>query len=522
MMKIERALLSVSDKTGIVEFAKGLAELKIQLISTGGTAKLLKEADLSVTEVKELTGFPEMLGGRVKTLHPAIHGGILARRDDPSHQKELSKHHIAPIDLVVVNLYPFETTIAKESYTLEEALEQIDIGGPALIRSAAKNFEAVGVIVDPEDYPKVLEELKKESCLSRKTRLRLAEKAFAYTARYDTLIAGYLEEVKGKELGVRSKILPSILTLSLEMVQDLRYGENPHQRAAFYRARGWGLGGGGWIKPLQGKELSYNNLLDLDAAWKLCQEFEGPSAAIVKHGNPCGVAVEARLLEAYRRARATDPVSAYGGVIGFNHPLDQETAQEIAQTFVEAIAAPGYEEEALAVLKTKKNLRLIEVRRQELGARSQRWEIRKAMGGFLIQELDTVDVIPEKLQVVTKRAPTEEERRALRFAWRVAKHVKSNAIVLAEAEATVGIGAGQMSRVDSVKLAIMKANFPTQGTVLASDGFFPFRDGVDVAAEAGITAIIQPGGSMRDEEVIRAAEEHGMAMVFTGVRHFRH
>ncbi|MFN3477003.1 MAG: bifunctional phosphoribosylaminoimidazolecarboxamide formyltransferase/IMP cyclohydrolase [Candidatus Methylomirabilales bacterium] len=514
-MRIERALLSVSDKRGIVEFAKGLAELKVRLISTGGTAKLLQEASLQVTEVSELTGFPEMLGGRVKTLHPAIHGGILARRDDPSHQKELQKHQITPIDLVVVNLYPFETTIATEGCTLEKAIEQIDIGGPALIRSAAKNFEAVGVIVDPEDYPKVLEELRHQGHLSRETRLQLAEKAFAHTARYEALITSYLEEVRGKELGGRSEILPRILILSLEKAQELRYGENPHQRAAFYRAGGWGRVGG-WIKQIQGKELSYNNLLDLDAAWRLCQEFEGPAAAIVKHGNPCGVVIHERLFEAYRRARATDPVSAYGGVVGFNRPLDQETAQEIAQAFVEAIAAPGYEEEALAILCTKKNLRLIEVRRQ--GG----LEIQRAMGGFLIQEPDTVDVIPEKLQVVTKRAPTEEEMRALRFAWRVAKHVKSNAIVLAEGEATVGIGAGQMSRVDSVKLAIMKANFPTQGTVLASDGFFPFRDGVDVAAEAGIAAIIQPGGSIRDEEVIRAADEHGMAMVFTGIRHFRH
>lgn len=521
-MKVERALLSVSDKKGIVEFAKGLAELKIQLISTGGTAKLLKEAGLKITEVSELTGFPEMLGGRVKTLHPAIHGGILARRDDPSHQKELSEHRIAPIDLVVVNLYPFETTIAKEGCPLEGAIEQIDIGGPALIRSAAKNFEGVAVIIDPEDYPKVLEELQQESRLSRETRLRLAEKAFAHTARYDALIASYLEGVRRQGLGVRGETLPHLLNLPLEKVQELRYGENPHQRAAFYRAGGWGLGTGNWTKQLQGKELSYNNLLDLDAAWRLCQEFEGPAAAIVKHGNPCGVAVEERLFEAYRRARATDPVSAYGGVVGLNHPLDKETAQEIAQAFVEAIVAPGYEEEALAVLKTRKNLRLIEVRSQELGVRSQRWEVRRTMGGFLIQEPDTVDLIPEKLKVVTKRAPTEEEMRALRFAWRVAKHVKSNAIVLAKGQATVGIGAGQMSRVDSVKLAIMKANLPTQGTVLASDGFFPFRDGVDVAAEAGITAIIQPGGSLRDGEVIRAADEHGMAMVFTGIRHFRH
>jgi len=522
-MKVERALLSVSDKTGIVEFAKGLAGLKVQLIATGGTAKLLKEARLSVTEVAELTGFPEMLGGRVKTLHPAIHGGILARRDDPSHRRELEVHHIAPIDLVVVNLYPFEDTIAKEGCPLGEVVEQIDIGGVALIRSAAKNLMDVAVVVDPDDYGMTLEELKRDGILSLETRMTLAKKAFAYTSRYDSAIASFLEQASGPSPKGGAAELPQRLILHLEKAYKLRYGENPHQPAAFYTpAPGPRPPAPGVFRQLHGRELSYNNLLDLEAAWRFCQEFEEPVAVIVKHNTPCGAATAPSLAEALRQARAADPVSAYGGVIGLNGPLDEETAREIAEGFVEAVIAPAYVEEALTILRRKKNLRLLEARGPGSGGRGQQWEMRTALGGVLAQHPDDLDRVQGPLTVVTKRAPTEEEVNDLRFAWRVAKHVRSNAIVLASRGVTIGIGAGQMSRVDAVRLAIMKANAPTKGVCLASDGFFPFRDGIDVAAEAGVSAIIQPGGSIRDKEVIQAADEHGMAMVFTGIRHFRH
>ncbi|MBI3989555.1 MAG: bifunctional phosphoribosylaminoimidazolecarboxamide formyltransferase/IMP cyclohydrolase [candidate division NC10 bacterium] len=523
-MKIERALLSVSDKTGILSFAKGLVELGVALVSTGGTAKFLQEAGLDVTEVSTLTGSPEMLDGRVKTLHPAIHAGILAKRDDPSHQRELEKHGFPFIDLVVVNLYPFEATIAKGGCTLEEAIEQIDIGGVALIRSAAKNPKDVAVIVDADDHGMVLEELKVNGTLSKEIRFALAKKAFAHTARYDALIANYLEGVKGRAPRATPEgDSPPTLTLHLEKVQDLRYGENPHQHAAFYTpATSHQPPATSVFKQVHGRELSSNNLLDLDAAWRFCREFEEPAAVIIKHNNPCGAAVASRFADAFRQAKAADPVSAYGGVIGINGPLDEETAQEIAQSFVEVVIATAYTEEALAILRRKKNLRLLEVRSPKPEVRSQEWEIRTALGGLLVQQPDDLDLDDEQLTVVTKRAPTEEEREDLCFAWRVAKHVRSNAIVLASRGATIGIGAGQMSRVDSVRLAIMKANVPTKGTCLASDGFFPFRDGIDVAAEAGVSAVIQPGGSIRDEEVIQAADEHGMAMVFTGIRHFRH
>ncbi len=522
-MKVERALLSVADKRGIVEFAKGLVELKVSLIATGGTAKLLKEASLPVTHVSELTGFPELLGGRLKTLHPAIHGGILARRDDPSHQRELEAHHLAPIDLVVVNLYPFEDTIAKEGCTLGEAIEEIDIGGVALIRSAAKNLMDVAVIVDPDDYGMALEELRRKGTLSMETRLTFAKKAFAHTSRYDSVIASFLEQVSGPSPKEGPGELPQSLILHLEKAYKLRYGENPHQPAAFYTLATGHRSPAPWgFKQVHGRELSYNNLLDLEAAWRFCQEFEEPVAVIIKHNTPCGAATASSLAEALRQARAADPVSAYGGVIGLNGPLDEETAREIAESFVEAVIAPAYVEEALALLRRKKNLRLLEAQGSKPGGRSQKWEIRTALGGFLAQHTDDLDLIRGQLTVVTKRAPTDEELNDLRFAWRVAKHVRSNAIVLASRGVTIGIGAGQMSRVDSVRLAILKANVPTKGARLASDGFFPFRDGIDVAAEAGVSAIIQPGGSIRDKEVIQAANEHGMAMVFTGIRHFRH
>jgi phosphoribosylaminoimidazolecarboxamide formyltransferase/IMP cyclohydrolase len=534
MTRLRRALLSVSDKTGLIPFAAGLAGLGVQIISTGGTARALREAGLTVTDVAEITGFPEMLDGRVKTLHPRIHGGLLGIRGNPDHERQMAAQGILPIDLVAITLYPFEATTARPDISLAEAVENIDIGGPAMLRSAAKNFESVAVIVDPEDYGSVLGELKRsDGSLSRVTRFELARKAFAHTARYDALIAGFLESgelsADGSWLSATQGVpgarlsFPHLLHVRLEKVQELRYGENPHQRAAFYRDPAE-RGGIAAARQLQGKELSYNNLMDLHAAWDLAQEWSEPVVAIIKHTNPCGVASAAELVQAYTRARDTDPVSAYGGVLGMNRPLDAATAREIASTFVEAVVAPGYTAETLGILKDRKNLRLLEMpsAMSHPPSAMSGFEMRRISGGMLVQDRDAVDLDPVSLNVVTRRAPTDAEMRALGFAWRVAKHVKSNAIVLASEHATVGIGAGQMSRVDSAKLARLKANFPTQGTALASDAFFPFRDGVDAAAEAGVTAVIQPGGSVRDAEVIAAADEHGMAMVFTGIRHFRH
>ncbi len=519
MAKIERALLSVSEKAGLVDFARGLARLSVALVSTGGTAKALRDAGLAVTDVSAVTGFPEMLDGRVKTLHPKIHGGILARWDDPTHVRQCEDQGIGRIDLVAVNLYPFEATVARPGVSREEAIEQIDIGGPAMLRSAAKNQAHVAVVVDPADYPGVLAELEQGGgALSEGRRRRLAQKAFAHTARYDALIAAYLA---GQAGGEAAGAWPEEILVRLVQVQGLRYGENPHQSGAFYRCVGDPPHGLGAAEQLQGKELSFNNLVDLGAACECALEFPAPAAVIIKHTNPCGVAVDAAQAEAYRRARACDPVSAYGGVLGFNRPLEAETAREIAGTFVEAVAAPDYSAEALAVLKEKKNLRLLRVPAPP-DPRAPYREARRVRGGFLVQESDAADLDEAALKVASRRAPTPEEMEALRFAWRVAKHVKSNAIVLTRERETVGIGAGQMSRVDSVRLAVMKAQSPTAGTVLASDAFFPFRDGVDAAAAAGVTAVIQPGGSIRDAEVIAAADEHGMAMVFTGIRHFRH
>ena len=523
MPRCERALLSVYDKTGIVELARALAELKVEILSTGGTARLLRENGVALRDVSEVTGSPEMLGGRLKTLHPAIHGGILARRDDPAHLEELRRHGIGLIDLVVVNLYPFAATAARAEATPGELVEEIDIGGPTMLRAAAKNFSAVGVVVSPEDYPRVIEELRAKGELAPKTRLELARKVFAMTASYDATIASALEELRSGDNGLertRAGGFPAMLGLHARKAMDLRYGENPHQRAALYGAGDSAAGIAG-AKQLQGKELSYNNLLDLDAAWELAREFEKPVCAIIKHTNPCGVAVDAAQAEAYRRARACDPVSAYGGVLGFNRPLEAETAREIAGTFVEAVAAPDYTPEALGLLKDKKNLRLLRVP-PPLDPRAPYRELRRVRGGLLLQESDAADLAEAALKVVSRRQPTAAEMAALRFAWRVAKHVKSNAIVLTRERETVGVGAGQMSRVDSVRLAAMKAQGPTAGTVMASDAFFPFRDGVDAAAAAGVTAVIQPGGSIRDAEVTAATDEHGMAMVFTGYRHFKH
>jgi phosphoribosylaminoimidazolecarboxamide formyltransferase/IMP cyclohydrolase len=534
MIRVRRALLSVSDKAGLIEFARGLADLSVELLSTGGTARALRDAGLTVTDVAETTGFPEMLDGRVKTLHPRIHGGLLAVRRNPEHERQLAAHGIAPIDLAAVNLYPFEATLSRPGVTLSEVIEQIDIGGPALLRSAAKNFTDVAVIADPADYPLVLAGLRNnDGTLPAATRVDLARKAFAHTARYDALIAGFFERLTTEGARIRPETplsalgnqpaFPRFLHLRLEKLQDLRYGENPHQHAAFYRDldKGEGLAA---ARQLHGKDLSYNNLLDLHAAWELGREFEKPVAVIAKHGNPCGVATGENLLAAYTQAHAADPLSAFGGVIAVNRPVDGATARAITATFVEAVVAPAYSEEAVGVLCEKKNLRLLEFPTGGAGAETaaEGFEVRRVSGGILVQDRDATTLDPAGLRTVTLRSPSEAERRALFFAWNVVKHVKSNAIVLATQHATVGIGAGQMSRVDAVKLAITKAGAATRGTVLASDAFFPFRDGVDVAAAAGVGAVIQPGGSVRDAEVIAAADEHGMAMIFTGIRHFRH
>ena len=537
MIRVRRALLSASDKSGLVEFAQGLAGLGVELLSTGGTAQALRAAGLPVVDVADVTGFPEMLDGRVKTLHPCIHGGLLAVRGNADHDRQLAARGIAPIDLAAITLYPFEETLANPDRTVADAIEQIDIGGPAMLRSAAKNFAGVAVLADPSDYPTALEELRRTGgSLSPATRLTLARKAFACTARYDAAIAGFFERLAEDDpqsdspaLGAPLSALrarrsfPALFHIRLEKAQELRYGENPHQRAAFYRDLAL-QGGLASARQLQGKALSYNNLLDLHSAWELAGEFPDPVAAIVKHNNPCGVATAATLCDAYRRAREADPVAAFGAIIGLNRPLDGATAQAIAATFVEAVIAPGYTDEARRALADKKNLRLLAMPPAGSGPMTADggFEVRRVSGGMLVQDRDAGRMDPAALTTVTRRAPAAAEMQALRFAWTVVKHVKSNAIVLAGEQATVGVGAGQMSRVDAVKLAIMKAATTTRGTVLASDAFFPFRDGVDVAAAAGVTAIIQPGGSVRDAEVIAAADEHGLAMVFTGTRHFRH
>ncbi|MFQ5802409.1 MAG: bifunctional phosphoribosylaminoimidazolecarboxamide formyltransferase/IMP cyclohydrolase [Candidatus Methylomirabilales bacterium] len=525
LLHIRRALLTVSDKVGLVEFAKGLVESAAHLISTGRTSEHLRAAGINVTEVAELTGFPEMLDGRIKTLHPAIHGALLARRSDPEHERQLQQRHISPIDLVATNLYPFEATIAKERMDLSQVLEQIDIGGPALIRSAAKNFEGVAILTNPGQYPEILQEIQQHGGISLTTRLRLAQEAFRLTTRYEGAIANYLSTVTSTEATLKAnwpQRLPPLLAWGFEKLQPLRYGENPHQQAALYRGlkvEGPCLAN---ARQLQGKALSYDNLLDLDATLHLILEFAVPTACIIKHNNPCGVAIGEPLVDAYRRARDTDPVAAYGGILGFNRIVDEATAREVTSTFVEAVIAPGYAEATKDVLRPRKNLRVMELPAHHWHLPPDPWDMRGISGGLLLQERNRNDLDETTLKVVTKREPTSAEWQALLFAWKVVKHVKSNAIVFATATATVGIGAGQMSRVDSCRLAIMKAQSPTTGTVVASDAFFPFRDGIDAVAEAGATAIIQPGGSVRDAEAIQAADEHGMAMVFTGIRHFRH
>src|SRR5947209_4830873 len=533
---IRRALLSVSDKSGLIEFARALRDFGVELLSTGGTAKALRDAGLEVRDVADVTGFPEMLDGRVKTLHPRIHGGILAVRERPEHLRALEEHRIEPIDMVVINLYPFEQTVAREGVTLEKAVEQIDIGGPALIRSAAKNFTDVAVVVSPKTYPNLLEELTRTGgALSLATRSKLARHAFSRTSVYDASISRYLsanasapgfeQKVAGAvarldEL-VAAETRPNALwpafDLKLRKIFDLRYGENPHQDAALY-----GVGeeaGVAQAEVLGGKEMSFNNYVDADAAWQLVCDFDETACAIIKHMNPSGVGTAASLEGAYRRALATDPVSAFGGIVAFNRRVDEAAARVVTEIFTEVVIAPDFDEAALEVLRAKKNLRVLRAGEPK---RAEGLEYRTITGGMLVQTRDTHRLRREDLKVVTKREPTEEEIRALLFAWTVCKHTKSNAIVYAREGQTVGVGAGQMSRVDSVKLGAMRAQLPLEGSVLASDAFFPFRDGVDEAARHGITAIIQPGGSVRDQEVITAANEHNLAMVFTGIRHFKH
>jgi phosphoribosylaminoimidazolecarboxamide formyltransferase / IMP cyclohydrolase len=523
-MAVERALISVFDKTAIAVFAKRLAALRIEIISTGGTAKLLREAGIAVRDVSDFTGWPEMLGGRVKTLHPKIHGALLFRRNHAEDQKQAKEHGIAPIDLVVVNLYPFEATAAKAELIAEELIENIDIGGPTMLRSAAKNFESVTVVTDPDDYERVAAELESGRETSLATRLELARKVFATTSRYDGLITTELERLSAKAAQVtlgEKPLLPERVHIALRRQEELRYGENPHQAAALYVPFGHAPQGLAASKQLQGKELSYNNFVDLEAARSLAAEFARPAAVIIKHNNPCGAAEQETLLLAYLKALASDPVSAFGGVLAFNRSVDAATAEEVAKLFVECIVAPGFDEKAKTIFSAKKNLRLLEL--PPGGQQPDReLQLKGIRGGVLVQQPDLGELNEQELRTVTKRIPSAEEMLTMRFAWKVCKHVKSNAIVFARDGATLGVGAGQMSRVDSVKIAVMKAQIPLQGSLVASDAFFPFPDGVEEAAKAGATAIIQPGGSVRDKEVIEAADRLGLAMVFTGIRHFLH
>jgi phosphoribosylaminoimidazolecarboxamide formyltransferase/IMP cyclohydrolase len=516
-----QALLSVSDKRGVVELAKGLSSLGIALLSTGGTARALADAGLRVTDVGTYTGFPEMLDGRVKTLHPKVHAGILARRDVPAHAASLREHAIPTIDLVVVNLYPFRETVARPGCTLEDAIENIDIGGPSMVRAAAKNWPHVGVVVDPEDYPAVLTELSQAGALSDATRFRLMRKAFAHTASYDGAIANWLT---AREATGEAKRWPDVFSFSAVKLQEMRYGENPHQSAAFYRDETPASASIATYRQLQGKELSYNNVADSDAAWECVKTFAEPACVIVKHANPCGVAIAGTPLEAYRKAFATDPTSAFGGIIAFNRPVDAATVEAVAGQFLEVLIAPAYTDDALAAIARKVNVRVLEIpSRGE--APPNAFDMKRVGGGLLVQSPDDANVSQSELKVVTRRAPTTEEMRDLMFVWRVAKFVKSNAIVYGKDGQTLGVGAGQMSRVDSARIAAIKAanaGLSLAHSAVASDAFFPFRDGLDVVADNGATAIIQPGGSMRDAEVIAAADERGLAMVFTGVRHFRH
>jgi len=559
LRRIRRALISVSDKTGIVDFARDLRSFEVEIISTGGTAKTLREAGIKVRDVSEVTGFPEMMDGRIKTLHPKIHGALLGLRDKPQHVAAMNDHGIDPIDMVVINLYPFEETIRREKVTEAEAIEQIDIGGPAMIRSAAKNAQDVAVIVRHEDYQDVVRELRShDGALSLQTRKSLAKVAFSRTATYDALIAAYLagafpkrnrnehhgtgggsvgsdfsiasisrsgvhvpppaRDIDSEEFSIETfrGVLPSSAQWSIGKVADLRYGENPHQIAGLYKMSGMGIAN---AEVLSGKEMSYNNYVDADAAWQLVSDFEESACAIIKHTNPAGVALDPQPVNAYRKALATDPTSAFGGIIAFNSPVDEAAARAVIEIFTEVIVAPDYDAAALEVLKQKKNLRVLRCWPRPA---AQTVEFKHISGGMLVQTSDRRKLQREDLKVVTRRVPSEKEIEDLLFSWIVCKHTKSNAIVYARDKQTVGVGAGQMSRVDSVKIGAMRAQLPVEGSVLASDAFFPFRDGLDEAARHGITAVIEPGGSVRDEEVIAAANEHNLAMVFTGVRHFKH
>ena len=521
MTAITQALISVSDKSGVLEFAQGLHQLGVKILSTGGTAKLLADNKIPVTEVADYTGFPEMLDGRVKTLQPKVHAGILARRDLPEHMATLKQHDIPTIDLVVVNLYPFAATIAKPGCTLEDAIENIDIGGPTMVRAAAKNHGHVAIVTDPADYADVLAEMQtNQGAVSDATRFDLAKKAFSHTAAYDSMISNYLTTINSD--GTKSDF-PAQINFNFAKVQDMRYGENPHQKAAFYRELTPLAGSISNYTQVQGKELSYNNIGDADATWELVKSFDEPACVIVKHANPCGVAVSDTPLNAYKLAYATDPTSAFGGIIAFNRELDEASAKQItANQFVELIIAPSATDAALAVTAAKQNVRVLIV---PLSKAHNQYDMKRVGGGLLVQTPDLFTVKREHLRIVTKIQPTEAQLNDLLFAFRVAKFVKSNAIVFCQDGHTLGVGAGQMSRVDSTRIASIKAQnagLSLAGSVVASDAFFPFRDGLDVLAEAGAKAVIQPGGSMRDEEVIAAADEHGLAMVFTGYRHFRH
>jgi phosphoribosylaminoimidazolecarboxamide formyltransferase/IMP cyclohydrolase len=518
-MTIKQALISVSDKTGIVELAKKLHQFGINIISSGGTAKLLQEAGIAVTEVSEYTNFPEMLDGRVKTLHPKIHAGILARMDLPEHNQAIQNAGIPPIELVIVDLYPFVETIARADCTLEDAIENIDIGGPTLIRAAAKNYQYVTVIIDPEDYPILLTEMESSNgTVALTRRFQFAQKAFSHTARYDSAISNYLTAVGSKQ----QQLFPNHLNLNFNIIQSLRYGENPHQQAAFYRDAINLPGSLANYTQLQGKELSYNNIADTDAAWECIKTFNRPACVIVKHANPCGVAIADTLLAAYKLAFATDPTSAFGGIIAFNRSVDAELAETISKQFVEVIIAPEISLEASSILNQKPNIRVLTV---PLQMQPNRYELKRVGGGLLVQTPDSLNIAENQLKVVSKAQPTRQQIEDCLFAWRVAKFIKSNAIVFCAQGQTLGIGAGQMSRIDSARIASIKASqagLSLMDSAVASDAFFPFRDGLDVVVQAGARVVIHPGGSIRDEEVIKAADEHGIVMIFTGVRHFRH
>ena len=520
---IKQALISVSDKTGVLEFARALAAMNVKLLSTGGTAKLLADNGLAVTEVADYTGFPEMLDGRVKTLHPKVHGGILARRDFPAHMDALNQHAIPTIDMVVVNLYPFQQTIAKDQCSLEDAIENIDIGGPAMLRSSAKNHKDVVVICDPTDYAAVLDEMRSaKGEVSYETRFTLAKKVFAHTAQYDGAITNYFSALGPDREHTTRSAYPETLNLHFTKVQDMRYGENPHQSAAFYRDIAAVDGSLANYRQLQGKELSYNNIADADAAWECVKTFEGTACVIIKHANPCGVAVGKDALEAYSKAFQTDPTSAFGGIIAFNAELDGKAAEAIAKQFVEVLIAPSFTADALKVFESKQNVRLLQI---PLAHASNAYDMKRVGGGLLLQSPDAKNVQLPELKIVSKKQPTQQQLQDMMFAWRVAKFVKSNAIVFCGNGMTLGVGAGQMSRVDSARIASIKAQnagLQLAGSAVASDAFFPFRDGLDVVVAAGATAVVQPGGSMRDQEVIDAADEQGIVMALTGTRHFRH